>query len=122
MEQEKWDKDLRYKIRVRIYKHDLAFGPGVAELMEYIDETRSLSEACRKMERAYCKGWRILKRSEDDFGFPLTQGTRGGKNGGKMLLTKEGKDLLLRYRKFEQAVQQSANKLFQKYMLEENNK
>ena len=109
---------LRYKMRLRIYKEDLAFGPGVATLMEYIDQTGSLSEACRKMEMAYSKGWKILKRAENDMGFLLVEGTRGGTHGGKMVLTDEGKELLHRYRIFEQKVQETADEMFQKYILE----
>lgn len=109
-------ENLRYKMRLRIYREDLAFGPGVAQLMEYVEQEGSMSEACRKMGMAYSKGWRIVKRSEQDLGFPLMEGVRGGKNGGKMTLTEEGKDFLLRYRKFEQKVQEAADELFQEYM------
>jgi xanthine dehydrogenase accessory factor len=114
-ENEKWRENLRYKIRLRIYKEDLVFGPGVAELLELIRENGSLSEACRRMGMAYSKGWKIIKRAEEDLGFALTEGTRGGQNGGKMLLTEDGEKLVQCYREMDKAVHEQADRLFQKY-------
>lgn len=110
-----WKDGLYYKFRLRIYKKDLVFGPGVAELMEHVEELESLSAACRRMGMAYSKGWKIVKRAEEDFGFLLMEGTRGGSHGGKMVLTEEGKEILHRYRKFEADLQQEAKKLFDQY-------
>ena len=107
--------DLQYKMRLRIYKNDVVFGPGVAELMEHVQETDSLSEACRRMGMAYSKGWKIVRRAENDLGFSLMEGNRGGRHGGKMILTEEGKDFLMRYRRFESELEQNAEKLFGKY-------
>ena len=38
----------------------------------------SLSKGCKCMQMAYSKGWKILKRAEEDLGIPLVQGNRGG--------------------------------------------
>ena len=42
-------------VQVRLGKEDLFFGPGKARLMEYIEETGSMQEACTKMELSYSK-------------------------------------------------------------------
>lgn len=110
-----WRENLNYKIRLRIYKSDLIFGPGVAELMEYVEETESLSEACRKMGMAYSKGWKIVKRAEEDLGFALMKGTRGGANGGRMQLTEDGKEFIACYRAMNEELHETADRLFQKY-------
>ena len=91
---------LRYDMRLRVSRTDHAFGPGVAELMEHVEATGSLSKGCKCMQMAYSKGWKILKRAEEDLGIPLVQGNRGGSNGGQTVLTPEGKGFLKRYRKF----------------------
>ncbi len=57
---------LRYDMRLRISRTDHAFGPGVAELMEHVEATGSLSKGCKCMQMAYSKGWKILKRAEED--------------------------------------------------------
>ena len=102
---------LRYDMRLRVSRTDHAFGPGVAELMEHVEATGSLSKGCKCMQMAYSKGWKILKRAEEDLGIPLVQGNRGGKT----VLTPEGKEFLKRYRKFEQEVRAGADASFQKW-------
>ena len=64
-------------MRLRVSRTDHAFGPGVAELMEHVEATGSLSKGCKCMQMAYSKGWKILKRAEEDLGIPLVQGNRG---------------------------------------------
>lgn len=106
---------LRYDMRLRISRTDHAFGPGVAELMEHVEATGSLLKGCKCMQMAYSKGWKILKRAEEDLGILLVQGNRGGSNGGQTVLTPEGKEFLKRYRKFEQEVRAGADASFQKW-------
>lgn len=47
--------ELHYHMKVRVFRKEGAFGPGVAELMRHVEETGSLSEACRCMGMAYSK-------------------------------------------------------------------
>ena len=58
-------------MRLRVSRTDHAFGPGVAELMEHVEATGSLSKGCKCMQMAYSKGWKILKRAEEDLGIRL---------------------------------------------------
>lgn len=111
----KADAAMRFSIRLRIFQNDKVFGPGVAELMSLVDETGSLSEACRRMEMAYSKGWKIIRRSEKDLGVRLMRGTRGGENGGATELTEEGRDLLRRYTEMKNELDAEGKKLFKKY-------
>lgn len=50
------ENELHYHMKVRVFRKEGAFGPGVAELMRHVEETGSLSEACRCMGMAYSKG------------------------------------------------------------------
>jgi xanthine dehydrogenase accessory factor len=113
-----WRDNLKYKIRLRIYRNELVFGPGVAELLEHVKETGSLSEGCRKMGMAYSKGWKIIKRAEEDLGFSLAEGTRGGAHGGKMVLTEDGEKFIECYRKMDTELHKTADGLFEKYFFE----
>ena len=108
-------RPVAWDMRLRDSQTDHAFGPGVAELMEHVEATGSLSKGCKCMQMAYSKGWKILKRAEEDLGIPLVQGNRGGSNGGQTVLTPEGKEFLKRYRKFEQEVRAGADASFQKW-------
>jgi xanthine dehydrogenase accessory factor len=115
-----WRENLRYKYRLRIYREDLVFGPGVAELMERVDQTGTLSGACRQMGMAYSKAWKIVKRAENDLGFPLMEGSRGGAKGGNMCLTEEGRRFIQRYQAMNADLRKSADTLFQKYFLSDS--
>ena len=102
------ENKLHYHMKVRVFRKEGAFGPGVAELMHHVEETGSLSEACRCMGMAYSKGWRIMKHAEEDLGFPLMEGSRGGSRGGRTMLTEKGKDFLQRYEMFMAELNRSA--------------
>lgn len=110
---------MRLQVRLRIYKDDLLFGSGIAELMERVEQTGSMSAACREMGMAYSKGWKIVRRAESQLGYPLMDGKRGGSGGGQMVLTDEGRKLLSLYRKMEEEIDQLANDVFTRYFSDE---
>ena len=85
-------------VQVRLGKEDLFFGPGKARLMEYIEETGSMQEACTKMELSYSKASKMMKKAEKQLGFKLLERRIGGSGGGGSRLTEEGRDLSLRDR------------------------
>lgn len=115
-------EDLKYKARLKIFRNGTSFGPGTAELMELIEETDSLSESCLRMGMAYSKGWKILKRAEDDLGIQLIVSRRGGNSGGRTSLTEQGRAFLVAYRKMEAAMNQTLADAFAEYFIgkEEN--
>lgn len=76
------------------------FGEGPCRLLKEIETFGSLRAAARKMDMAYSKALRILKRAEQAFGMPLTTRAIGGRDGGGSRLTPEGKELLEKYEKY----------------------
>ena len=112
-------KQLNYTLRLRLTdeaaEHKVFFGPGVAELMDWINKEHQMSRACRNMGLSYSKGWRILKCAEETWGTPLVEGHSGGERGGTMVLTEEGKRLLARYKEMEQELDCAAQQLFDRY-------
>ncbi|MEY8352416.1 LysR family transcriptional regulator [Lachnospiraceae bacterium 54-53] len=116
MEQTKeQERELKYHLRLRIFYEERNFGPGVAELMKYVRERGSLSAACQEMNMAYSKAWKIVNKAEEDLGFSLMEGKRGGENGGTTVLTAEGEDFLDRYLAFVKETEAAAAELFHKY-------
>ena len=105
-------KQLRYSLTLRIYGEEKCFGPGIAELLERVDEVRSLRKATISMEMAYSKAWRIIKTAEESLGFPLLRSTTGGRGGGGAELTPQARDFLERFRNFEEAVRGYADEAF----------
>jgi len=88
---------MEIKLRIWIEKDgQLVFGRGREILLLAIDETGSLSQATKKLNMSYRGAWGRLKASEDRLGLKLTE--RSGKKKRGMELTKEGRDLLEKYR------------------------
>lgn len=108
------EEKLKFHMRLRVYRKERDFGPGVATLMQLVKETSSLSAACKEMNMSYSKAWKIIKRAEADLGFPLMAGIRGGESGGSTVLTEQGEDLLKRYLEFEAETQRAAAEIFQR--------
>lgn len=106
-------KQLRFALTLRIFSNEeKCIGPGMAELLERVDEMQSLRQATLSMEMAYSKAWRVLKAAERGLGFPLLESTTGGKGGGGAKLTPEGRRFLDAYRRFERAVRDYADEAF----------
>lgn len=106
---------LKCKARLKIFRSGTSFGPGTAELMEHIQTTQSLKESCRMMGMAYSKGWKILKRAEEDLGLQVIVSSRGGKSGGTTMLTEDGKRFLAAYRNMEREMNQTLAEGMEKY-------
>ena len=109
------ENKMRLQLRLRIYKDDLLFGSGIAELMERVDKNGSMSAGWGEMGMAYSKGWKIVRRAESQLGYPLMDGKRGGTGGGRMVLTEQGRALLERYREMEAEINRVSADIFSRY-------
>ena len=94
-------------ITLRLYRDEKVFGPGVAELLETVRDTRSLRSAAIRMDMAYSKAWKVIKEAEKGFGFALLDSATGGRQGGGATLTPEAETLLARDRAFEEECKQA---------------
>ena len=81
------ERELHLKLTVRLYSNDnqRCFGPGIATLLERVQEHKSLRAAALSMEMAYSKAWRIIRTAEQVFGCKLLDSTIGGQHGGGLL-------------------------------------
>ena len=109
------DGQISYQFRVKLCGKDKFFGPGVAELMHYVDELRSLNKAAAKMHMAYSKAWKIIGHAEEELGYALLERKIGGTGGGGARLTAEGRELLWRYEQFLREAEVSVDTIFKKY-------
>ena len=73
------------------------FGPGKAELLEYIAATGSIRTAAQEMDMSYPRAWGLVREMNALFAEPLVTRTRGGGSGGGAVLTPLGEDVLRRY-------------------------
>lgn len=94
--------EVRISSRYRIYRgEEIVLGPGKAELLAFIAETGSLSEAARRMDMSYNRAWLHVKVMNESFAAPLVNSTRGGAGKGGAELTDAGREVLNLYRRLE---------------------
>ncbi len=91
------------------------FGEGPCRLLKAVEETGSLRSAAASMGMAYTKALRILKQAETALGFPLTERTTGGRDGGGSRLTMEGKRWLQTYEACRDACREANEALFHRF-------
>ena len=105
-------KDFHLRVKLQINTDEPVLGPGVAELLELVEETGSMKEACRRMGMSYSKGWKITGRAEQELGYPLILRSHGGRTGGSCSVMQEGLSLIRRYRALEEKVKEYASGIF----------
>ena len=88
------------------------FGPGAAQLLNLIDETGNVREACERMNISYSKAWKILNQIEEQTGIRAVVRQQGGASGGSAALTEEGRHLLNRYQTFNARCQEAAAAIY----------
>lgn len=106
------EKNLHPVLTIRLFSEEKCFGPGIAELLERVEEHRSLRAAAASMDMAYSKAWTIVRRCEENLGVKLLDYTTGGKHGGGASVTSEGRELLTHYRRYCARLRKEADRLF----------
>lgn len=106
---------LHPSLKVVIAKEQNFFGPGTEHLLELIENTGSVRNACQLMNISYSKGWKMIRLMEEQWGHAVVARKQGGATGGNSFLTDEGKDLITRYKAFKQEVKEVSEKIFEKY-------
>ena len=84
----------------------LAFGPGRAQLLESIERLGSLSKAAKELGMGYRAAWGKIRRTEEVLGFKLIETGGNYKEGCR--LTKAGKELMERFHRWRQEVEEDA--------------
>ena len=85
-----------------------------AQLLEMIDHTQSIANACACVHISYSKGWNLLKRMEREAGFALIERYAGGEGGGGSHLTAQGKAFLENYQAYCRDIAAYARQQFAK--------
>ncbi len=87
------------RVRLRINRGSvIALGPGKAELLEWLEQTGSITEAARKLDMSYMRAWTLIRTMNRCFRQPLVSAARGGtKGGGGAQLTEAGRQVLALY-------------------------
>lgn len=93
------------KVRV-MYGHDIALGPGKADLLDAIQEYGSISAAARHLGMSYRRAWLLVDTMNRCFVSELVETRAGARHGAT--LSALGADMLSAYR---QAVAMAQHRL-----------
>ena len=106
---------VRPEISVSLIREKPFFDSKIAMLLMLVDETRSVRAAGQRMQLSYSSCWNIIRTLESQLNYTLIERTQGGSGGSMSTLTPQGKDLLKRFRAYEQKLREQANVLYEEY-------
>lgn len=104
-----------YSLKIKICNEKPFFGPGSIMLLEAINATGSLYQACENMNLSYTKGRKMINDIKTETGHAAVEIKHGGTGGGQAKLTEHGLALLNTYKNFIKEAEDSINKIFTKY-------
>jgi len=107
---------LHYKIWMSDKEENGILGDGKWQILKLINEKGSMKAACDELGYTYRRTWGNLKKIEQFFGFPLLKKQRGGSDGGRTLLTPQGKKLVQAFDNFHASVDQVIQEGFEKFV------
>ena len=101
--------DLRVNCKVWLYSvaTEGVFGDGKLRLLEAIDRTGSLQQACAELEISYRKAWGDLRKAEKCLGMRLVTPLHGGRNGGSTSLSPDAQRLIAAYGRMRRKAEKS---------------
>jgi molybdate transport system regulatory protein len=82
-------------------------GPGKVRLLELIDELGSISAAARAMDMSYRRAWLLAENMNTMFREPVLTPAVGGMQGGGAVLTRLGREIIVRFRRMEAATRKA---------------
>ncbi|MCK9203733.1 MAG: LysR family transcriptional regulator [Bacteroidales bacterium] len=107
---------LHYKLWLSDEKENGILGDGKWQMLKLIDEKGSLKAACDGLGYTYRRTWGNLQKIEKFFGFPLLETYRGGSEGGKTVLTDDGRRLVRAFDVFHKSVDDQIAEGFKKFI------
>jgi len=81
-------------------------------LLKAIAQTGSISAAARQMNIPYRLAWQRIHEMEEHLGMPLLTSERGGQGGGGSVLTPEANNLIERYERFAEGLDEVVQRHF----------
>jgi molybdate transport system regulatory protein len=113
-------KQLRIKFKLWLSTEDAegVFGDGKWRLLRSIDAKGSLRAASQSLHISYRKAWGDLRKAERYLNVPLVEKRRGGIQGGRTELTKQGKKWVDAYTRFRSDIEKATEKAYEKHIRE----
>ena len=94
------------------------FGGGKCRLLDSIEKTGSLRATSDALHISYRKAWGDLKKAQAALGIVLIEQHRGGRQGGRTVLTEQGKRWVQAYSRFHRDVEAAVQTSFERFSRE----
>ena len=99
------DKDLQPRLRLKT-GNIIALGPGKIQLLQEIQQQRSISAAARAMKMSYRRAWLLVDTMNTCFRDPLVLTATGGSKGGGAELSSTGRRVLELYARYMRTIRE----------------
>lgn len=103
----------RSKIWIEDSKGNVVFGLGRYRILKTIKRTGSLNAAAKELKMGYRAIWARIHATEERLGQPLLVKKAGGPSGGGSELTPLAEELILRFERIRQSVEDKTDLLFE---------
>jgi molybdate transport system regulatory protein len=110
----------RFKLWLNSGKIEGAFGDGKWRLLDAIEALGSLRAASQSLGISYRKAWGDLQKTQTALGVTLVEKHRGGKTGGRTVLTDQGRKWVNAYAAFRGDIEEAVAKAFGRHFAEAN--
>ena len=108
----------RFKLWLDSGRIEGAFGDGKWRLLKAIGSEGSLRAASGLLRISYRKAWGDLKKTQTALGVALVEKQRGGKMGGRTVLTAEGMEWIGAYGGFRNDIEKTIAEAFARHFAE----
>jgi molybdate transport system regulatory protein len=110
--------EVRVKVWIEDENRNLIFGSGKTEILKYIQQTGSISEAAKLVGMNYKKAWSHIKILEEyiEDDLVLTKKGRAQDSGSK--LTSKAKELMELYKTLDEDIKEYSKKRFKELFLD----
>lgn len=105
-----------FKLNGRIWIDDedeKVLGKGRVELLERIQASGSIRQAALQMKMSYKQAWDMINHMNAHFSSPVVVSQRGGKGGGKAVVTEHGQYIINQFHLFQQKFQEFLTTYYQ---------
>ena len=111
--------EVKVKVWIDDNKHNLIFGGGKTEVLKYIDETGSISNAAKRVGMNYKKAWTHIKILEEyiEDQLVLTKKGRGEHSGSS--LTPKAREIIQAYEILQHDVRKFTEERFNELFLKD---
>jgi molybdate transport system regulatory protein len=104
-----------FKVKSKVWvefneKH--VMGEGKYRILEEVNRWGSINKAAKNLGISYRKAWSWINSMESRLNLKLVDRQKGGRNGGKAVLTKEAEELMVKYKELVMGLNEFIDKRF----------